>query len=147
MNKLKDLSKHIFNSAVNNLSTDEIANSLNITNSDLDKLFNKYEELKTAYDKGLIQSKIEYKTTIKNQVSKGKIQALALYENIIKQNKPIEPVIVETKEQKYIRMRAIKLMHYFSNISPEVLDYIKEKTGYCEDLEKINWAYKNNKLP
>ena len=44
-------------------------------------------------------------------------------------------------------MKAIKLMHYFSNISPEVLNYIKEKNGYDEFMNQLDWAYKNDKIP
>lgn len=145
--RIKELSNYIFNYTKNNLSISEISNQLNITESKFNKLLDNYPELKLSYDKGLIQSKIDYKNIIKKQASQGKPKALEKYSNIIDNNKLSNPPVIETREQKYIRMKAIRLMHYFSNISPEVLNYIKEKNGYDEFMNQLDWAYKNDKIP
>ena len=144
---IKELSNYIFNYTKNNLSISEISNQLNITESKFNELLDNYPELKLSYDKGLIQSKIDYKNIIKKQASQGKPKALEKYSNIIDNNKLSNPPVIETREQKYIRMKAIRLMHYFSNISPEVLNYIKEKNGYDEFMNQLDWAYKNDKIP
>lgn len=144
---IKELSNYIFNYTKNNLSISEISNQLNITESKFNELLDNYPELKLSYDKGLIQSKIDYKNIIKKQASQGKAKALEKYSNIIDDNKLSNPPVIETREQKYIRMKAIRLMHYFSNISPEVLNYIKEKNGYDEFMNQLDWAYKNDKIP
>lgn len=145
--KIKEFSNYIFNYAKNNLSINEISNQLNITESQFNKLLDDYPELKLSYDNGLIQSKIDFKNIIKKQASKGKPKALEKYSSIIDNNKLSNPPVIETREQKYIRMKAIRLMHYFSNISPEVLNYIKEKNGYDEFINQLDWAYKNDKMP
>ena len=144
--KIKELSNYIFKYTKNNLSISEISNQLNITESQFNKLLDKYPELKLSYDKGLIQSKIDYKNIIKKQASQGKPKALEKYSSIIDNNKLSNPPVIETRDQKYIRMKAIRLMHYFSNISPEVLNYIKEKNGYDEFIEQLDWAYKNDRI-
>ncbi len=145
--RIKELSNYIFNYTKNNLSISEISNQLNITETQFNKLLDDYSELKLSYDNGLIQSKIDYKNIIKKQASQGKPKALEKYSNIIDNNKLSNPPVIETKEQKYIRMKAIRLMHYFSNISPKVLNYIKEKNGYDEFINQLDWAYKNDKMP
>lgn len=141
------IAEFIFNCAKDNLSFLEICNELKISESEFKKLLNNNEDFKNAFDRGVSQSKKDCRKLIIKQASKGKPKALEKYINIVDNNKLSNPPVIETRDQKYIRMKAIRLMHYFSNISPEVLNYIKEKNGYDEFIEQLDWAYKNDKMP
>jgi len=147
MNNRVEVAEFIFNCAKDNFSILEISNYLEISEKDFKALLNNYEDLKSAFDRGVSESKKECIKLIKNQAFKGKPKALEKYINIVDNNKLSNLPVIETREQKYIRMRAIRLMHYFQNIGPEVLNYIVKQNDYDEFMEKLDWAYKNDKMP
>jgi hypothetical protein len=147
--ELKEFIKCITQMASNNLSVEEIAIALDFDVYEFKELINSNDKIKHAYEKGKVAANIEFKQSIREQSLQGKTKAVEIYNDLIQeQNKSLglSTKFVETREQKYIRMRAIKLMHYFSNISDEVLAFIKEKNGYDEEMERIKWAYDNNRL-
>lgn len=151
MNKgeIKEFLKHITQMASNNLSIEEIAVALDFDVLEFKELIHSNDQILHAYEKGKVAANIEFKQSLREQTLQGRTKAVEIYNELIQeQNKSIglSSKYVETREQKYIRLRAIRLMHYFSNISDEVLAYIKEKNGYDEEMERINWAYEANRL-
>jgi hypothetical protein len=151
MNKeeIKEFLKHITQMASNNLSIEEIAVALDFDVHEFKELIHSNDAILHAYEKGKVAANIEFKQSLREQTLQGRTKAVEIYNELIQeQNKSIglSSKYIETREQKYIRLRAIRLMHYFSNISDEVLAYIKEKNGYDEEMERINWAYEANRL-
>jgi len=147
--ELKEFLKHITQMASDNLSIEEIAVALDFDVHEFKELIRSNDAILHAYEKGKVAANIEFKQSLREQSLQGKTKAVEIYNELIQeQNKSIglSNKYVETREQKYIRLRAIRLMHYFSNISDEVLAYIKEKNGYDEEMERINWAYEANRL-
>lgn len=147
--EIKEFLKHITRMAANNLSIEEIAVALDFDVTEFKELIYSNDEMLHAYEKGKVSANIEFKQSIREQSLQGKAKAVEIYNELIQeQNKSLglSSKHIETREQKYIRLRAIRLMHYFSNISDEVLAYIKEKNGYDEEMERINWAYEANRL-
>ena len=147
--ELKDFLKHITEMAASNLSVEEIAIALDFDVAQFKELIRTNNEIQHAFDKGKVAANIEFKQSIREQSLQGKAKAVEIYNELIQeQNRSlgINNKHVETREQKYIRLRAIRLMHYFSNINDEVLSYIKERNGYDEEMERITWAYENNRL-
>lgn len=145
----KDFLLHINSMARDNLSIEEIAISFEFDVHELKELIANDDEIRKAYEKGKIDANLEFKRAIREQSLQGKTKAVEIYNELLQeQNKSIglSNKYVETREQKYIRMRAIRLMHYFSNISDELLAYIKEQNGYDEEMERINWAYESHRL-
>jgi len=146
---LKGFLDSITEKAASNLSVEEIAIALDFDISRFKELASTNDAIKHAIEKGKVKANIEFKQSIREQSLQGKAKAVEIYNDLMQEQSRtlgLSNKHIETRDQKYIRMRAIRLMHYFTNISDEVLEYIKEKNGYDEEMERIRWAYEANRL-